>query len=144
MRTLSCGFFDEIVRFESTLDGAGIQVWDNMIRIPCSLLVLYEDHPLRPEFGERNRKEGLYLIFEDAKSSQIKIQPFEQTEAFGAAQMLPQEEIVISEALSQSSTASKVFDLCDFLITNPRNDIKMATVLNWTIVAKEFYICLDE
>jgi hypothetical protein len=139
-------YFDEIVGFGTHLSGT-IELLDNVsISLGCPYLVLYEGHPLREKWKLVDITEGKNITFifnSVVSSSKIRLLPFEQDLPFGNTTWLPETEIVLP--LNNQSNIEHInrYNLSEFLILNPRSDIKKARILDWVIEAKNFSLLIS-
>jgi hypothetical protein len=137
-------YFDEIVRFECTLIGAGMLSTDHTLVLKCSRLVLYDGHPLKEEVGETIEGKEIHFIFRSAFCGKMRIRPFEQEFPFKSGKWLPEKDILVIPSDEEPIvTKGNCYDMSEFLIINPCEGVRTASIQEWIITADEFVLQIE-
>jgi hypothetical protein len=133
--------FDAIFRLECRLLGPIEIKEDGSIRLNCSRLIVYGDHPLYEKFGSPIINKKIIFTFSSVKfCSEMKIIPCKHEEPLDMVLTIPP---LISSTVQNHSNSTNKYVMSEFLISNPCADIEKAWILEGHIEAASFSLVIE-
>ena len=135
--------FDEIARFESSLEGPVDIINNNSLRVKCVRFASYEDHPLSKEKPGIIENCEIFFIFNNVYSSEKIIRPYRQNAPFERPIWYPDMEIRDITPTGPKPPRINEYDLSEFNYGNPCEDVVSSFVMKWKILAESFVLSID-